>query len=540
LQESIMAKNAPGKELPRPSRRALLRALTGAAALGAAPSLRVSATANASPEYALTEFCRTRRFESALPTGLRGDFMRVTPLEHVGELRASTLPAITAPDAPRLAAGYVVTAAQQRVINPVLLADAGRRIALAQVNALTQRTSWHWHGIALPEALDGVHALTDPAQNLQLEFKAPARGGTFWLHPHPHGETAQQTFIGLACPLIVRDETERALAKRLELALGANDIVLQLQDARYGADGRVVYAPREGEAYEGMFGACITVNGMDAPVWQAPSGWLRLRIINAANARIFKLGVRQGGAWQPMLLIGVDQGLLPAPIETQHVFLAPGQRIDVLLDTRVWSTAVPAFLASDTFDPMHSKAQQHEKSGLPHGSGIALMQIKPGKPVLRLPPLPKVLDDTARWQGTVPEVDRDFTLTTTGTLWRMNGKTFKLDEVPIEVARGAREVWSFNNSQRGMPHPMHVHGFGFTVLSRKDSPDQVRLLAIDTQGRLANDLGINDTVLVWPGETVRIQVHFLHNFESAQRYVVHCHNLEHEDGGLMLNFRVAA
>ncbi|MGL4574145.1 MAG: multicopper oxidase family protein [Burkholderiaceae bacterium] len=533
-----MAKNVRDTQLPRPSRRALLRALAGAAALGAAPNLRVSA--NAPPDGALAEICRTRRFESALPTGLQGDFMRITPLARVRELRASPLPAITAPDAPRLTAGYVITGAQQRVVNPVLLADAGRRIAFTQSNALSQRTSWHWHGIALPEKLDGVHTLTDPAQSLPLEFTTPTRGGTFWLHPHPHGETARQTFLGLACPLIVRDEIERALAKQLELALGEGDVVLQLQDARYGADGRVVYALREGEAYEGVFGACITVNGVDAPVWDAPSGWLRLRSINAANARMFKLGVRQGGAWQPMLLIGVDQGLLPAPIETQHVFLAPGQRVDVLLDTRVWSTAVPAFLASDTFDPMHGKAQAHEKSGLPHGSGIALMQIKPGKPMLRLPPLPKVLDDTARWQGAAPAADRDFTLTTTGTLWRMNGKTFKLDEVPIELARGAREVWSFNNSQRAMPHPMHLHGFSFSVLARKDSPEQVRALAIDAQGRLANDLGINDTVQVWPGETVRIAVDFAHRFTTAQRYVVHCHNLEHEDGGLMLNFSVAA
>jgi suppressor of ftsI/bilirubin oxidase len=201
---------------------------------------------------------------------------------------------------------------------------------------------------------------------------------------------------------------------------------------------------------------------------------------------------------------------------------------------------VPAFLASDTFDPMHGKALAHEASGLPHGSGIALMHIKPGKPALRLPPLPKTLDETARWQGVAPEVDRDFTLTTTGTVWRMNGKTYKLDEVPIEVARGAREIWSFNNSQRGMAHPMHLHGFSFTVLERKDSPPQVQALAIDARGRVANDLGINDTVIVWPGETVRIQVNFLHKFEAAQRYVVHCHNLEHEDGGLMLNFRVGA
>jgi suppressor of ftsI/bilirubin oxidase len=517
-------------------RRAVLRGLAGAVTLGAVPNARVRADASSAPESVFSQFCRTRRFETALPTGVRGDFLRLAPLASVRELYCTALPAIRAADAPRLSAAYRVG----ELFNPVLLANAGVGITLTQFNALAQRSSWHWHGIALAEAQDGVHQLTEPAGSLRLKFTTPARGGTFWLHPHPHGETARQTFLGLACPVIVRDAAERALADSLELELGRNDVVLMLQDARYGADGRVVYAPREGEAYEGVFGACITVNGMDAPVWNAPGGWLRLRIINAANARIFKLGVRQGGAWQPMQLIGVDQGLLPTPIELQHVFVAPGQRIDVLLDTRVWSTDVPAFLASDSFDPMHGKALAHEKSALPNGTAVALMQIKPATSALRLPPLPKVLDEAARWQGALPVQERDFTLTTTGALWRMNGKVYKADEVPVEVARGAREIWSFNNSQRAMPHPMHLHGFSFVVMERKDSPDQVRALAIDARGRLANDLGVNDTVLVWPGETVRIAVDFSHPFDAAQRYVVHCHNLEHEDGGLMLNFRVSA
>jgi suppressor of ftsI/bilirubin oxidase len=513
-------------------RRRLLRAGAGAGALLAVPAIAPSVAQQIAP---LAEVCRTQQFETALPTGTAGDYARLTRLQSGAILRAVTAPALSAPDAPRLSAGYQTG---QR-INPVLVVDAQYEVSVDLTNALDSRvTSWHWHGVALPEADDGVFALAQPGATRRVTLKLPARGGTMWLHPHPHGQTAQQTFEGLACPLIVRDAVERALAKRLELELGRNDVVLMLQDARYGNDGRVVYAPRAGEPYEGVFGACITVNGVDAPVWNAPPGWLRLRIVNAANARLFKLGVRQGGQWHPLWLIGTDQGLLPAAVTQRHVFLAPGQRIDVLLDARAWQPDVPVFLASDTFDPMHGTARAHEKSGLPHGSAVALMQIRAATTPARLPELPKVLDERAVWQGTLPTADRDFTLTTTGALWRMNGKTYKAEEVPIEVARGAREVWSLNNSQRGMPHPMHVHGFAFVVLERKDSPEHVRALAIDPQGRLANDLGINDTVVVWPGETVRIGIDFAHTFTQAQRYVVHCHNLEHEDGGLMLNFRV--
>jgi suppressor of ftsI/bilirubin oxidase len=93
-----------------------------------------------------------------------------------------------------------------------------------------------------------------------------------------------------------------------------------------------------------------------------------------------------------------------------------------------------------------------------------------------------------------------------------------------------------------MPHAMHLHGFHFQVLERQTSPDQVAALKIDDRGRLATDLGRKDTVLVWPGETVRVAVQFAlpagPAFSGDQIYVFHCHNLEHEDGGMMLGVRV--
>jgi suppressor of ftsI/bilirubin oxidase len=89
-----------------------------------------------------------------------------------------------------------------------------------------------------------------------------------------------------------------------------------------------------------------------------------------------------------------------------------------------------------------------------------------------------------------------------------------------------------------MPHAMHLHGFQFRVLERETSPDQLAPLAVDARGRLATDLGLKDTVLVWPGESVRIAIDFRHPFPGPQVYLFHCHNLEHEDGGMMLRVRV--
>ena len=105
---------------------------------------------------------------------------------------------------------------------------------------------------------------------------------------------------------------------------------------------------------------------------------------------------------------------------------------------------------------------------------------------------------------------------------------------PIEVQRGRVETWLIRNDPSSMPHAMHLHGFPFEVLGREKSPGGVAALEIDPQGRLATDLGRKDTVLVWPGESVRVAVDFSHPYAGPQAYLFHCHNLEHEDGGMML------
>ena len=115
-----------------------------------------------------------------------------------------------------------------------------------------------------------------------------------------------------------------------------------------------------------------------------------------------------------------------------------------------------------------------------------------------------------------------------------------MDEIAFEVKRGAVEIWSISNPAVGMPHPMHIHGFSFQVVERLNSPRQISANARFGSGRTVSDLGWKDTVLVWPGETVKIAVDFSQDFKGSQTYLLHCHNLEHEDAGMMVNFRVNA
>jgi suppressor of ftsI/bilirubin oxidase len=123
--------------------------------------------------------------------------------------------------------------------------------------------------------------------------------------------------------------------------------------------------------------------------------------------------------------------------------------------------------------------------------------------------------------------------------WTINGWTYDAKTVPLTVKRGATEAWLIENERRSMPHPMHIHGFQFRVLERRGTPAQVHTLA-GTRGLLPQDLGLIDTVHVWPGESVRIALDFSHPYAGDQDYVFHCHNLEHAEVGMMIRYRVKA
>jgi suppressor of ftsI/bilirubin oxidase len=124
-----------------------------------------------------------------------------------------------------------------------------------------------------------------------------------------------------------------------------------------------------------------------------------------------------------------------------------------------------------------------------------------------------------------------------GMRWLINGRTHSMDEIPIVVQRGTKEIWEIHNEEKSMPHPAHLHGFQFRILERVGTPEQVAHLAVDEMGRLVTDLGFKDTVLLWPGETVKWAIDFSHGFEGEQLYMFHCHILEHETG-MMLNLKI--
>jgi FtsP/CotA-like multicopper oxidase with cupredoxin domain len=187
--------------------------------------------------------------------------------------------------------------------------------------------------------------------------------------------------------------------------------------------------------------------------------------------------------------------------------------------------------------PLVDHAAMGHGASFPEGAQRALLQLRVRERVAYSAPVPAQLSSIAPIKiDDTPE--RPLRLGFAKGRWRINDRVFAMGETPIEVKRDTVETWLIRNYFNSMPHAMHLHGFHFQVLERQTSPDQLAALKVDGGGRLATDLGWKDTVLVWPGESVRVAIDFHMPFAGEQTYMVHCHNLEHEDGGMMLGMKV--
>jgi suppressor of ftsI/bilirubin oxidase len=441
----------------------------------------------------------------------------------------------------------------QRFINPVLRARTGAALRIKLWNGLDETSIIHWHGLKVDSNNDGhPHYAVPGGATYDYNFTVANRAATYWYHPHPHHLTGKQVYLGLAGLFIVEDDEELALQSALDLQFGGSDIPLVLQDRRFDGDGQLVFAPTREERSSGLLGSEVLVNQTPRPYFLAATRVYRFRILNGSNARLFRLAFRHGEQLLDYQVIGTDGGLLDKPHTVKEAFLAPAERVDVLLDLRRAQPGDALTLVSLPFDAMHLEAEahgghdQHAAHGAagqmpyaPDGTALDLLRIQVRHRVPYERQVPQALSriEPAATGAGKPRI---ITLDQSRGAWRINGLTYDHNATPIVVKRGTTEVWEIRNAARSMPHPMHIHGFQSRMLSRSGSPDQQKRLAVTDTGLATTDLGWKDTFLTWPGETVRVVTDFSHPFLGDQVYMVHCHNLEHEDGGMMLNLKVTA
>jgi len=528
-------------------RRAFLKMLSALGLSGLAGAAR-SAYPTLETPSAAADWCGSDHHPQPLfiPRD-RGFLGRLRPDGEVVTLRAA--PVRAGDDAAKagFTLGYVARHRGRDYVNPTLVLQPAQRVRLELASTLDEPTIVHWHGLAVDARNDGSGmSLVARGGRYAYDFEVRNRSALYWYHPHPHGLTGGQAYRGLFGLIEIADDDERALRSALALVPGESEIPLILQDRR-GAP----YAAGESEQMHGFLGDTVLINGTACPYLDVATRIYRFRILNASNARTYRLGLRSvEGKPVPFTLIGSDGGLLASGQRCDEAFIAAAERIDVLVDMRDATLGDRLFLETRAFDPMHlemapntaaAAAAHAEHAG--HGSAFAegapraLLELRVRERLVYDRKIPPRLSTMQSVDVSKAE-ERPLRLGFAKGRWRINDKVFAMGETPIEVKRGTVETWLIRNYFNSMPHAMHLHGFRFQVLERQTSPDQVAALKVDARGRLATDLGWKDTALIWPGESVRIAIDFTLPFPGEQTYVFHCHNMEHEDGGMMLGVRV--
>jgi FtsP/CotA-like multicopper oxidase with cupredoxin domain len=403
----------------------------------------------------------------------------------------------------------------------VLRVPRGKTFRAYLNNDLTEHTAIHWHGVRVPNAMDGVPYMTqppvDPGQSFAYEF-APPDAGTFFFHPHCN--TVEQLGRGLAGVLIVEDEEERGRF----LA----DHVIAIKDWRLKHDGSFdQFSTDKGAARAGTFGNVESVNGKPVEALEAlANGWVRLRVLNLDVSRIVVLALDGAEAF----LIATDGNPLP-PLPLKSWRLGPAMRADLAFRMptqggvrllNVWG-AKPEVLAA--IAPIESALP-----GIGSMPPLAASRVQEPdvKNAERLsfeltaghvsPELEAYLEENA-------DLGLDTLCLPGRTFWAINGKSWSGQDHQLkppalaELKLGKSYVFElFNGTPH--PHPMHLHGHTFRVL-RSSKDEIVPHLA--------------DTVLVGPKE--RIEIAF--TADNPGEWMMHCHIIEHQETGMMGYVRVA-
>lgn len=378
---------------------------------------------------------------------------------------------------------------------PTIEATSGGPWPVTFSNGLSQDSITHWHGLLVDHMNDGhPHQAVKGGQQYKYALQVAQRASLNFYHPHPHMKTGEQVYRGLAGAFVVRDGVDTGLpGNPLGLPVGAYEVPLIVRDASFDSSGNLQFSSKS----SGYWGNTPLVNGTYAPYLSVDKGVYRLRMVNACNARVLRLALANGSGFT---LIGNDGGLLDRTYLVPQIVASPGERFDVLIDFRALGAGATVMLRDldAGWDVLEFR-----------GSGIAGAGTLLGGLLSTIAPLSN------------PVSSRRFTF---DGMTRINGKSYDMGAVEFQVPFQTTERWTFVTNGNG-PHPVHVHGAVFQVQSRTGG-----------RGRTYEwERGWKDTVLVNDGETVEVLIRF-----SAHRglYLLHCHQLAHEDSGMMANFEV--
>ncbi|MDC9728852.1 MAG: multicopper oxidase domain-containing protein [Methyloprofundus sp.] len=444
---------------------------------------------------------------------------------------------------------------EDNYLGPTLNYKQGQKVRIYYKNRLSESSVIHWHGLHVPQHSDGhpMYAING-GETLVYEFEVLNRAGTSFYHSHSHEKTATQVYKGLAGIITVTDDEEQ----NLDLPRGEYDLPLVLQDRNLDSQNQLQYIHGMHGKMMGFLGETILVNGKPNAEFSVKSRAYRFRAVNGSNSRIYKLGWDDG---TPMVAIGTDGNLLDTPQTRPYIMLAPGERVDLWLDFSGRSVGDELTLSSLDYQgamPPNGGMGMMSSSGLKQGEKFTIARFKVTKKVNQSPALPKELAKIKRL--TNRDVDNKnkaipIAISMKPMRPQLNGYSYEMDRVEDfeqvklgsikkikifhdhgKMAKGKKGMMGggMGGMMLSMAHPIHLHGQQFQVVSRKI--EGMRQEEYETVKEGFIDTGWKDTVLVMPGEEITIIKPF-QDFKGL--FLYHCHNLEHEDLGMMRQFYIS-
>jgi suppressor of ftsI/bilirubin oxidase len=448
-------------------------------------------------------------------------------------------------------------------LGPILNLSQNQKVRIFFYNELPEPSVIHMHGMHVPQRMDGhpVYAI-ERGERYVYEFEVKNPAGTNWYHSHTHGMTATQVYRGLAGLITITDEQEQ----KLELPSGVYDIPITIQDRRFTASNQLQYLHGMRERMVGFLGDTILVNGQANSTIPVKTRAYRLRILNGSNSRIYKLGWADG---TQLVAIGTDGGLLESPETYPYIMLAPAERIELWVDfsgRTIGSDLVLNSLEYQVTMPHMGGGMQGGRGRMGRGMGMMNGGLLQGEafPIIKFhiaervgdsPKLPeKLVSMRSLTERDISNPDRTVPIDIGMQHMspQLNGRSFEMHEVmdieriPVNTIQririsnnhgmmgdGSGGMRGMGGMMMSMAHPIHLHGQQFKVLSRTRTDRDSDGYNTVKDGFIGN--GWKDTVLVMPGEEIEI----IKPFEDyTGLFLYHCHNLEHEDMGMMRNFYV--
>lgn len=443
----------------------------------------------------------------------------------------------------------------------------------------------HLHGGEIEPASDGYpeawftagEAMTGPAYEKSLyHYVNKQEPATLWYHDHTLGITRLNVYMGLAGFYLLRDPRNPLDGKHSKLPRGKYDIPIVIQDRSFNDDGSLSYPttgvnPEVHPYWRSTFvGNTIMVNGKVWPNFDVEPRQYRFRILNGSNTRFYNLAFSNQ---TPFIQIGTDGGYLPKPVQLMSLLIAPGERVDILVDFSNLTSGTKLTLTNTANAPFPNGNPPDQQT-----TGQVMQFTVLSKPVITPPPLPKVLNVLPRLRC-INKV-RTLTLFVAGNPAKpvellLNGQKWHapVSELPLV---GATEDWQIVNLTGGA-HPIHLHLIQFRLVSRQDFlaskytndwltlngqppfDHPTKVLPIEPyllDGPInppAHENGWKDTIQAYPGQITTIRVRFApqdiactvpginyfpFNPSAKPGYVWHCHMLDHEDNEMMRPYKV--